>query len=196
MLSESIIDLGVGVFKPYLDQFVVVFIDDILVYSKSREEHEHHLSIVLQTLKDKQLYAKLKKCGFWLDKVSFLGHVVTKNGISIDPGKVDAVSNWMRPNTVIEIQSFLGLASYYKRFIDGFFKIALPMTKLTQKMVKFEWSNDCECSFQELKNILVTTSILTISSSLGGFVMYSDASRQGLGCVLMQPGKVVAYAPR
>ena len=154
--STAFMDLMNRVFKHYLDQFVVVFIDDILVYSKS---------IVLQTLKDKQLYAKLKKCGFWLDKVSFLGHVVTKNGISIDLGKVDAVSNWMRPNTVIEIQSFLGLASYYKRFIDGFFKIALPMTKLTQKMVKFEWSNDCERSFQELKNILVTTPILTISSS-------------------------------
>ena len=160
--STAFMDLMNRVFKPYLDQFVVVFIDDILVYSKSREEHEHHLSIVLQTLKDKQLYAKLKKCGFWLDKVSFLGHVVTKNGISIDPGKVDAVSNWMRPNTVIEIQSFLGLASYYKRFIDGFFKIALPMTKLTQKMVKFEWSNDCERSFQELNNRLVTTPILII----------------------------------
>ena len=95
--------------------------------------------------------------------------MVTKNGISIDLGKVDAVSNWMRPNTVIEIQSFLGLASYYKRFIDGFFKIALPMTKLTQKMVKFEWSNDCECSFHELKNRLVKAPILIVPSGLEGF---------------------------
>ena len=175
---------------------MVVFIDDILVYSKSREEHERYLTIVLQTLRDKQLYAKLKKCEFWLDTVSFLGHVVTKDGISVDSGKIDAVSNWRRPNTVTEIRSFLGLAGYYRRFIEGFSKIAQPLTRLTHKGVKFEWSHDCECSFQELKNILVTTSILTISSSLGGFVMYSDASRQGLGCVLMQPGKVVAYAPR
>ena len=99
----AFVDLMNRVFKPYLDQFVVVFIDDILVYSKSREEHERHLSIVLQTLRDKQLYAKLMKCEFWLDKVSFLGYVVTKDGISVDPGKVDAVSNWRRPNTVTEI---------------------------------------------------------------------------------------------
>ena len=162
----------------------MVFIDDILVYSKSREEHERHLSIV-QTLRDKQLYAKLKKCEFWLDRVSFLGHVVTKDGISVDPGKVDAVSNWRRPTTVTEIRSFLGLASYYRRFIEGFSKIALPLTRLTQKGVKFEWSDDCERSFQELKNRLVTAPILTIPLGSRGFVVYSDASHQGLGCVLM-----------
>ncbi|KAL6315073.1 hypothetical protein AAG906_030926 [Vitis piasezkii] len=133
---------------------------------------------------------------FWLDKVSFLRHVVTKDGIFVDPGKVDVVSSWRRPNTVTEIQSFLGLTGYYRRFIKGFSKIALPLTRLTQKGVKFEWSNDCECSFQELKNRLVTTPILTIPIGSGGFVVYSDASRQGLGCVLMQHGKVVAYAYR
>ena len=127
----AFMDLMNRVFKPYLDQFVVVFIDDILVYSNSREEHERHLSIVLQTLKDKQLYAKLKKCDFWLDKVSFLGHMVTKDGISVDLGKVDVVSNSRRPNTVTEIRSFLGLDGYYRRFIEGFSKIALPLTKLT-----------------------------------------------------------------
>ena len=121
--------------------------------------------------------------------------MVTKDGISIDPGKVD-VSNWRRPNTVIEIRSFLGLAGYYRQFIEGFSKIALPLTSLTQKGVKFEWSDDCECSFQELKNKLVTTPILTIPSGSGGFVVYSDASHQGLGCVLMQHGKVVAYGSR
>ncbi|WKA06902.1 hypothetical protein VitviT2T_024780 [Vitis vinifera] len=181
----AFMDLMNRVFKPYLDQFVVVFIDDILVYSKTREEHERHLGIILQTLRDKQLYAKLKKCEFWLDKVSFLGHVVTKDGISVDLGKVDAVSNWRRPNIVIEIRSFLGLAGYYRRFIERFSKIALPLTRLTHKWVKFEWSNDCKRSFQELKNRLVTAPILTISSSSGGFVVYKDASRQGLGCVLM-----------
>ncbi|RVW41427.1 Retrovirus-related Pol polyprotein from transposon 17.6 [Vitis vinifera] len=192
----AFMDLMNRVFKPYLDQFVVVFIDDILVYSRSREEHESHLSIVLQTLRDKQLYAKLKKCEFWLDRISFLGHVVSNDGISVDPGKVDAVANWRRPSTVTEIRSFLGLAGYYRRFIEGFSKIALPLTKLTQKGVKFEWSDDCECSFQELKNRLVSTPILTIPSGSGGFVVYSDASHQGLGCVLMQDGRVVAYASR
>ena len=173
----AFMDLMNRVFKPYLDQSVVVFIDDILVYSKSREEHERHLSIVLQTLRDKRLYAKLKKCEFWLDKVSFLGHVVTKDGISVDLGKVDVVSNWRRPITVTEIRSFLGLAGYYRQFIEGFSKIALPLTSLTQKGVKFEWSNDCERSFQELKNRLVAAPILTILSSSGRFVVYSDASR-------------------
>ena len=121
---------------------------------------------------------------------------MTKDGISVDPGKVNAVSNWRRPNIVTEIRSFLGLASYYRRFIKGFSKIALPLTSLTQKVVKFEWSDDCECSFQELKNRLVTAPILTIPSGSRGFVVYSDAFHQGLGCVLMQHGKVVAYASR
>ncbi|RVW93540.1 Retrovirus-related Pol polyprotein from transposon 17.6 [Vitis vinifera] len=161
----AFMDLMNRVFKPYLDQFVVVFIDDILVYSRSREDHEGHLSIVLQTLRDKQLYAKLKKCEFWLDRISFLGHVVSNDGISVDPGKVDAVANWRRPSTVTEIRSFLGLAGYYRRF-------------------------------QELKNRLVSAPILTIPSGSGGFVVYSDASHQGLGCVLMQHGRVVAYASR
>ena len=192
----AFMDLMNRVFKPYLDQLVVVFIDDILVYSKSREEHERHLSIVLQTLKDQRLYAKLKKCEFWLDRVSFLGHVVTKDGISVDPGKVDVVPNWRRPTTMTEIRSFLGLVGYYRWFIEGFSKIALPLTSLTQKGVKFEWSDDCERSFQELKNRLVTAPILTIPSGSGGFVVYSDASHQGLGCVLMQHGKVIAYASR
>ncbi|RVW80134.1 Retrovirus-related Pol polyprotein from transposon 17.6 [Vitis vinifera] len=149
-------------------------LDDILVYSRSREKHEGHLSIVLQTLRDKQLYAKLKKCEFWLDRISFLGHVVSNDGISVDPGKVDVVANWRRPSIVTEIRSFLGLAGYYRWFIEGFSKIALPLSKLTQKGVKFEWSDDCS----------------------GGFVVYSDASHQGLGCVLMQHGRVVAYASR
>ena len=122
--------------------------------------------------------------------------MVTKDDISVDPGKVDALSNWRRPTTVTEIRSFLGLAGYYRRFIEGFSKIALPLTSLTQKGVKFEWSDDCERSFQELKNRLVTTPILTIPSGSGGFVVYSDASYQGLGCVLMQHGKVLAYASR
>ncbi|WKA05303.1 hypothetical protein VitviT2T_023277 [Vitis vinifera] len=144
----AFMDLMNRVFKSYLDKFVADFIDDILVYSKSREEHERHLSIVLQTLRDKQLYAKLRKCEFWLDKVSFLGHVVTKNDISVNPGKVDVMSIWRRPNTVAEIRSFLGLAGYYRWFIEGFSKIALPLTRLTKKGVKFEWYNDCERSFQ------------------------------------------------
>jgi hypothetical protein len=192
----AFMDLMNRVFQPYLDQFVIVFIDDILVYSKSQEEHERHLRIVLQTLQEKQLYAKFSKCEFWLEKVVFLGHVVSSEGIFVDPNKVEAVLNWSRPTNVAEIRSFLGLAGYYRRFVEGFSQIAAPLTHLTRKGVKFEWSNACEESFQELKQRLVTAPVLTIPSSSGGFVIYCDASRVGLGCVLMQHGRVVAYASR
>ena len=192
----AFIDLMNRVFKQYLDKFLVVFIDNILVYSRSRKEHEYHLSIGLQTLRGKQLYAKLSKCEFWLDKVSFLRHVVTKNGISVDPGKVDDVDNWRRPTIMTEIRSFLGLAGYYRRFIEGFSKIPLPLARLIHKGVKFEWSDECESSFKELKDGLVTTPILTIPLGSGKFVVYNDTSHQGLGCVLMQDGKVMTYASK
>ena len=109
----AFMDLMNRVFQPYLDQFVIVFIDDILVFSKSEEEHEKHLRIVLQTLRERKLFAKFKKCEFWLNQVVFLGHVVNKDGISVDPTKVEAVVNWPRPTNVTEVRSFLGLASYY-----------------------------------------------------------------------------------
>ena len=127
----AFMDLMNGVFKPYLDQFVVVFIDDILVYSKNKEENEKHLRAILQTLKEHQLFAKLKKCEFWLDQISFLDHVVSKDGISIYPGKVEAVLSWKRPTTVFEVKSFLGMSRYYRHFIEGFSKISPPLTRLT-----------------------------------------------------------------
>ena len=184
------------VFKPFLDKFVVVFIDDILIYSKSVKEHENHLRLVLQLLPEKKLYAKLKNCEFWLDSVAFLGHVVSKDGIVVDLKKVEAVVEWNRLNNVTEVRSFSGLVGYYRRLVEGFSHLAMPLTRLTQKGAKFEWTGKCEESFQELKRRLVTAPILTIPSGSGGFTIYSDASRKGLGCVLMQHGKVVAYASR
>uniref|UniRef100_A0A2N9G313 RNA-directed DNA polymerase n=1 Tax=Fagus sylvatica TaxID=28930 RepID=A0A2N9G313_FAGSY len=195
-LRSAFMDLMNRVFKPFLDQFVVVFIDDILIYSKSKEDHERHFRLVLQVLEEKKLYAKLKKCEFWLDSVAFLGHVISKDGISVDPKKVEAVVEWNRPNNVTEIRSFLGLAGYYRRFVEGFSHLAMPLTRLTQKGVKFEWSEECEQSFQELKRRLVSAPILTIPDGSGGLIIYSDASKKGLGCVLMQHGRVVAYASR
>ena len=189
-------DLMNRVFRPYLDQFVVVFIDDILIYSKSLQAHEEHLKIVLQILKEKKLFAKLKKCDFWLDRISFLGHVISKDGISVDPKKVEAVVEWERPTKVSEVRSFLGMAGYYRRFVEGFSLIAIPLTRLTQKRTKFEWTDDCEQSFQELKKRLITAPVLTVPAETGEFCIYSDASRKGLGCVLMQNGKVIAYASR
>ena len=192
----AFMDLMNRVFKDYLDQFVIVFIDDILIYSRSVEEHVEHLQIVLNILKKKQLYAKFKKCEFWLEKVAFLGHVVSKDGISVDPSKVEAVSKWPQPTTVSEIRSFLGLAGYYRRFVEGFSKIASSLTNLTRKNVKFQWTDACERSFKELKQRLVSAPILAIPTSSGGLVVYSDASKCGLGCVLMQNGRIIAYASR
>lgn len=147
-------DLMNRVFKQYLDSFVIVFIDDILIYSKTRELHCDHLRIVLQQLREKQLYAKLKKCEFWLEKVIFLGHIVSKDGIAVDPSKIESIKQWPIPKTVSEVRSFLGLAGYYRRFISEFSKIALPLTSLTRKTVKYEWTNDCQQAFQILKDKL------------------------------------------
>ncbi|KAL0553782.1 hypothetical protein IC582_007686 [Cucumis melo] len=189
-------DLMNRVFREFLDTFVIVFIDDILIYSKTEAEHEEHLRLVLQTLRENKLYAKFSKCEFWLKQVSFLGHVVSKAGVSVDPAKIEAVTGWTRPSTVSEVRSFLGLAGYYRRFVENFSRIATPLTQLTRKGAPFVWSKACEDSFQTLKQKLVTAPVLTVPDGSGSFVIYSDASKKGLGCVLMQQGKVVAYASR
>ena len=135
------------VFQPYLDRFIIVFIDDILVYSGSLEEHSKHLRIVLQTLRERQLYAKLSKCQFWLDMVAFLGHVISIEGVSVDPQKLEAVVSWKPPKNVSEVRSFLNLAGYYRKFVEGFSKIAASLTKLTRKDVKYDWVDACQQSF-------------------------------------------------
>jgi len=144
------------VFMDYLDKFVVVFIDDILVFSRNEEEHEEHLRLVLQRLRENQLYAKLSKCEFWLKEVSFLGHVISEGGVSVDLGKVKDVLEWEAPQNVCEIRSFLGMAGYYRRFIEGFSKIARPMTKLLEKGSRFVWTAECQASFDELKKRLTS----------------------------------------
>ncbi|GJU33705.1 putative reverse transcriptase domain-containing protein [Tanacetum coccineum] len=131
-------DLMNRVCKPYLDKFVIIFIDDILIYSKNKEEHEEHLKAILELLKKEELYAKFSKCEFWIPKVQFLGHVIDCQGIHVDPAKIESIKDWASPKTPTEIRQFLGLAGYYRRFIEGFSKIAKPMTKLTQKKVTFE----------------------------------------------------------
>ena len=192
----SFIDLMNRVFGPYLGKFVIVFIDDIPIYSSSKEEHAEHLRIVLQALREHQLYAKFIKCQFWLDRVAFLGHVVSAEGISVDPQKIEAIVDWKPPTNVTEVRSFLGLAGYYRKFVKGFSKIATPLTKLTRKEEKFIWSEACQNSFNELKQRLTTAPVLTLPSGSEGFTIYCDASRQGLGCVLMQRDRVIAYASR
>jgi len=150
----------------------------------------------LEKLRVHRLYAKFSKCEFWLEKVAFLSHILTAEGVAVDPEKVEAVSNWQQPTNVSEIRSFLRLVGYYRRFIEGFSKVARPMTELLKKEKKFTWTESCERSFQELKNRLTTAPVLTLPDIHRDFVFYCDASRQGLGCVLMQDGKVVAYASR
>ena len=174
--QTAFMDLMNRVFRPYLDQFVIVFIDDILVYSRSELENERHLGLVLQTLRKYQLYAKFSKCEFWLSRVGFLGHVVSADGIYVDPQKVEVVAGWEQPTTVIEVRSFLGLAGYYRIFIEGFSKIAGPLHCLTRKGVKFEWTDRCEGSFQTLKEKLTSVPVLTLPEGNEGFEIYSDAS--------------------
>jgi hypothetical protein len=135
------------VFMDELDKIVVVFIDDILIYSSTAEEHEQHLRVVLEKLRQNQLYAKFSKCEFWLEEVAFLGHVLTAEGVVVDPTKIKAVKEWEQPRNPTDIHSFLGLAGYYRRFIENFSKIAKPMTNLLKKTNEFGWTPECELSF-------------------------------------------------
>ena len=192
----TFMDMMNRVFKDYLEKFMIVFIDDILVYSQSETEHEQHLRLVLQRLKEHKLYAKFSKCEFWLPQVTFLGHIVSKEGILVDPSKIEAVRDWPRPSSVPELRSFLGLEGYYRRFVEGFSRIATPLTELTRKKTKYVWTDRCENSFKELKRRLITAPVLSLPTDNEKFVVYCDASRQGLGCVFMQAGKVIAYASR
>nr|GEW47005.1 putative reverse transcriptase domain-containing protein [Tanacetum cinerariifolium] len=194
-LFAVFIDLMNRFFHEFLDKFVIVFIDDILVFSKSKEEHEDHLRTVLQTLRQEKLYAKFSKCEFWFSSVAFLGHIVSAEGIMMDPAKVEAITKWPRltpvtevpegitmdlakveaitkwprPTSVTKVRSFLGLAGYYRRFVEGFSRLALPLTKLMRKGEKFVWNEEREKSFEELKQRLVSAPVLTLPSGSGGF---------------------------
>jgi hypothetical protein len=184
------------IFMEYMDKFVMVFIDDIFVYSRSEEEHEVLLCLVLQKLREHGLCVKLSKCEFWLKQVDFLGHIISKGGISVDPSNVQDVLSLNAPTSVSDIQSFLRLVGYYRRFIKGFTKISKPMTELLENDKKFEWMPACEASFQELKKRLTTAPILVKHNMEKPFSIYCDAPGQGLGCVLMQDSHVLAYASR
>ncbi|GKA11087.1 putative reverse transcriptase domain-containing protein [Tanacetum coccineum] len=187
-------DMMNRVCKPYLDKFMIVFIDDILIYSKSEEEHAEHLKLILELLKKEELYAKFLKCKFWPSKVQFIGHVIDSEGIHVELAKIESIKDWASPKTPTEIRQFLCLAGNYRRFIKGFLKIAKPITKLTQKNVNFDWSEKAEAAFQLLKQKLCSAPILALPEGSENFVVYYNASRKGLGTVLMQREKVIAYA--
>ncbi|KAA3465567.1 DNA/RNA polymerases superfamily protein [Gossypium australe] len=173
------------IFRPYLDKFVVVFINDILIYSRDDSEHAEHLRIVLQTLRDKKLFAKFSK-----------RHIVSAEGIRVDSSKISVIVHWKLPRNVSEVRSFLNLVGYYRHFVKEFSMVATPMTRLLRKDVKFEWSEKCQKSFEQLKVLLTEAPILVQPESGKEFVIFSDPSLNGLGCVLIQKGKVVACASR
>ncbi|GJX52618.1 putative reverse transcriptase domain-containing protein [Tanacetum coccineum] len=155
-------DLMNRVYKPFLDKFMIVFIDDILIYSKNKKEHEEHLKAILELLKKEELYAKFSKCEFWLPKVQFLSHVIDSQGIHVDPTKIESIKDWASPKMPTEIKQFLGLVGYYQRFIEGFSKITKSMTKLTQKKVKFVCGKKQEAAFQLLNQKLCSAPILAL----------------------------------
>nr|GEZ88602.1 hypothetical protein [Tanacetum cinerariifolium] len=192
-LSEQLQELqDKGFIRP--NKFVIVFIDDILIYSKTKKDHEVYLKLVLELLKKERLYAKFSKCEFWLKKVHFLVHAVNHNGIHVDPSKIEAVKNWKAPAAPSKIRSFFRLAGYYRRFIMNFSKIDKPLTSLTRKNKKYKWGVDQEEAFETLKDNLCNFLILSLPDGIEDFVVYCDASNQRLGCVLMQRGKVITYA--
>ncbi|KAI3725446.1 hypothetical protein L1987_65234 [Smallanthus sonchifolius] len=186
-------DLMNRVCKPYLDKFVIVFIDDILIYSKTKSDHEQHLRLVLDLLRKEQLYAKFSKCEFWLKEVQFLGHIVNDKGIHVDPAKIETVKNWNATKTPTEVRSFLGLAGYYRRFISNFSKIAVPLTALTHKGKTYEWGPKQEEAFQTLKQKLCNAPILTLPDGNDDLVVYCDASNQDCE-ICYHPGKANVVA--
>ncbi|KAJ9565014.1 LOW QUALITY PROTEIN: hypothetical protein OSB04_000980 [Centaurea solstitialis] len=192
----AFMDLMNRVCRPMLDRSVIVFIDDILIYSKSKEEHVEHLREVLEVLRKEKLYAKFSKCDFWLQEVQFLGHLVNREGIKVDPAKVEAVMKWETPKTPTEVRSFLGLAGYYRRFIQDFSKIAVPLTRLTRKSERFVWGEEQEVAFDTLRRKLYEALVLTLPEGVEDLTVYCDASYHGLGCVIMQRGRVIVYASR
>jgi len=156
----AFMDLMNTVCSPFLDKFMIVFIDDIPIYSRSHKDHQIHLRLILELLRKEKLFTKYSKCEFWLQEVQFLGHIISNEGIKVDPAKIEAVSSWEAPKNPSEIRSFLGLAGYYRRFVENFSSIAAPLTKLTKKSEKFIWTGEQEMAFQKLKKALCEAPIL------------------------------------
>ncbi|CAH1436072.1 unnamed protein product [Lactuca virosa] len=192
----AFMDLMNRVYRPMLDHSVIVFIDDILVYSRSREQYEEHLREILGVLRSERLYAKFSKCDFWLREVQFLGHLVNQNRILVDPAKIEVVMSWEVPRSPSEIRSFLGLAGYYRRFMKDFSRIVVPLTRLTRKGVAFSWGPEQQASFEALRQRLCEARVLALPEGMEDVVVYYDASISGLGTMLMQRGHVIAYASR
>ena len=177
-----------------MDKFVLVFLDDNLIYSNNEEENEEHLRLTL--IREHKLYAKLRKSDFYKDKIHYLGHIISEEGIYVDPEKIEVIMNWLTPRHVSDVRYFMGLAGYYNRFIEGFSKVAHPINSLQRKGIEFEWTPRCEESFRQLKDLLTSSPVLKIADPEKVFVVCIDACGQGLGGVLMQDNHVICYELR
>lgn len=184
------------ILAPLLRKCVVVFIDDILIYSKTKEEHIQHVKQVFQLLQEHQFKVRLSKCSFAKQQLHYLGHVLTPNGVSTDSSKVRDVQNWPSPQSVKEVRSFLGLVGYYRRFVQHFGMIAKPLTELLKKGSLFIWTEACETAFQLLKKALMTAPVLALPDFSKPFVVETDASDTGIGAVLQQDGHPIAYVSK
>lgn len=184
------------VFKPYLRDFVVVYLDDILVYSKTEADHKRHLRLVLEKLREQRFYACLQKCEFAQPEIKFLGHIVGAEGVKVNPAKIAAVNDWPRPTNVHQVRSFLGLANYFRKFIQGYAKLAVPLTNLTKAVNPFVWSPECQQSFDGIKWALTHAPVLASPNEKIPYEVVSDASGLGIGAILMQNGRPIAYESR
>lgn len=173
-----------SIFHEFLDKFVLVFLDDILIYSKNKSDHDHHLRIVLDVLRKHQLYGKLSKCDFYVPQVQYLGHIISAEGVIIDPKKIEAIMSWPTPTNVSEVRSFMRLAGYYCCFVKDFSKIANPIISLQKKNQVCKWTEKCENAFVILKERLTSAPILIILDHFRNFMVCTDASLFSLGGAL------------
>jgi hypothetical protein len=182
-----------NVFRPFLGRFAVAYIDDLAIYSNTKEEHLQHLRQILQTMRDNQIYGKMKKCIFMKDEAPYLGHIISKDGIKMDPKKVETIQNWPEITTIKQLQAFLGLMGYYRKFIKNFAQVAKPMTDLLKNESVNEWGDAHTAAKQELISIITNAPLLQSPNYSKPFTIATDASNIALGAVLSQEGKPVAF---